>query len=64
MGQIEEWAGQRDGELCLTSVCWFVPVCSSPQWDHVEPEYREALLRNKDDGEFWYFRIDSSVYQF
>ncbi|XP_027766936.1 calpain-13 [Empidonax traillii] len=25
----------------------------SPQWDHVEPKYREALLRNKDDGEFW-----------
>ncbi|KFQ51170.1 Calpain-13, partial [Nestor notabilis] len=26
---------------------------NSPQWDHVEPKYREALLRNKDDGEFW-----------
>ncbi|XP_068009811.1 calpain-13 isoform X3 [Melanerpes formicivorus] len=26
---------------------------NSPQWDHVEPQYREALLRNKDDGEFW-----------
>ncbi|XP_066034231.1 calpain-13 [Chamaea fasciata] len=25
----------------------------SPQWDRVDPEYREALLRNKDDGEFW-----------
>ncbi|XP_015478651.1 calpain-13-like isoform X1 [Parus major] len=25
----------------------------SPQWDRVEPKYREALLRNKDDGEFW-----------
>ncbi|XP_074025117.1 calpain-13 [Numenius arquata] len=25
----------------------------SPQWDHVEPQYREAYLRNKDDGEFW-----------
>ncbi|XP_052662686.1 calpain-13-like isoform X2 [Harpia harpyja] len=25
----------------------------SPQWDHVEPKCREALLRNKDDGEFW-----------
>ncbi|XP_061846351.1 calpain-13 [Colius striatus] len=25
----------------------------SPQWDHVEPKYREELLRNKDDGEFW-----------
>ncbi|XP_030124796.4 calpain-13 isoform X3 [Taeniopygia guttata] len=25
----------------------------SPQWDHVEPKYREALLRDKDDGEFW-----------
>ncbi|KFO56700.1 Calpain-13, partial [Corvus brachyrhynchos] len=25
----------------------------SPQWNHVEPKYREALLRNKDDGEFW-----------
>ncbi|XP_053794449.1 calpain-13 [Vidua chalybeata] len=25
----------------------------SPQWDHVEPKYRESLLRNKDDGEFW-----------
>ncbi|XP_040468261.1 calpain-13-like [Falco naumanni] len=25
----------------------------SPQWDHVEPQCREALLRNKDDGEFW-----------
>ncbi|RLW06958.1 hypothetical protein DV515_00004129, partial [Chloebia gouldiae] len=24
----------------------------SPQWDHVEPKYRETLLRNKDDGEF------------
>ncbi|NXN15997.1 CAN13 protein, partial [Indicator maculatus] len=26
---------------------------NSPQWDHVEPQCREALLRNKDDGEFW-----------
>uniref|UniRef100_U3KA02 Calpain 13 n=1 Tax=Ficedula albicollis TaxID=59894 RepID=U3KA02_FICAL len=26
---------------------------NSRQWDHVEPKYREALLRNKDDGEFW-----------
>ncbi|OPJ72192.1 calpain-13 [Patagioenas fasciata monilis] len=26
---------------------------NSPQWDYVEPKYREALLRNKDDGEFW-----------
>ncbi|KAM9564855.1 calpain-13 isoform 3-T4 [Guaruba guarouba] len=26
---------------------------NSPQWDHVESKYREALLRNKDDGEFW-----------
>ncbi|XP_010157052.1 PREDICTED: calpain-13 [Eurypyga helias] len=26
---------------------------NSPQWDHVEPKCREALLRNKDDGEFW-----------
>ncbi|XP_061206521.1 calpain-13-like isoform X6 [Neopsephotus bourkii] len=26
---------------------------SSPQWDHVESKDREALLRNKDDGEFW-----------
>ncbi|XP_041281076.1 calpain-13-like [Onychostruthus taczanowskii] len=26
---------------------------NSPQWDRVEPKYREALLRNKDDGEFW-----------
>ncbi|KAM6082737.1 LOW QUALITY PROTEIN: calpain-13 [Chlamydotis macqueenii] len=26
---------------------------NSPQWDHVEPKDREALLRNKDDGEFW-----------
>ncbi|XP_074434314.1 calpain-13 [Larus michahellis] len=26
---------------------------NSPQWDHVEPQYREAYLRNKDDGEFW-----------
>ncbi|XP_032538542.1 calpain-13-like isoform X1 [Chiroxiphia lanceolata] len=25
----------------------------SPQWDYVEPKYREALLRDKDDGEFW-----------
>ncbi|XP_053916847.1 calpain-13 isoform X2 [Cuculus canorus] len=25
----------------------------SSQWDHVEPKYRETLLRNKDDGEFW-----------
>ncbi|XP_062345334.1 calpain-13 [Cinclus cinclus] len=25
----------------------------SRQWDRVEPQYREALLRNKDDGEFW-----------
>ncbi|XP_009698201.1 PREDICTED: calpain-13, partial [Cariama cristata] len=25
----------------------------SPQWDHVEPKCREALLRIKDDGEFW-----------
>ncbi|XP_071404164.1 calpain-13 [Pithys albifrons albifrons] len=25
----------------------------SPQWNDVEPKYREALLRNKDDGEFW-----------
>ncbi|XP_048155742.1 calpain-13 [Corvus hawaiiensis] len=25
----------------------------SPQWNCVEPKYREALLRNKDDGEFW-----------
>ncbi|NXU64442.1 CAN13 protein, partial [Horornis vulcanius] len=25
----------------------------SPQWDRVDPEYREALLRNKNDGEFW-----------
>ncbi|NXX11010.1 CAN13 protein, partial [Podargus strigoides] len=25
----------------------------SPQWDHVEPKFREALLRDKDDGEFW-----------
>ncbi|XP_035759556.1 calpain-13 [Egretta garzetta] len=25
----------------------------SPQWDHVEPKFREALLRNKNDGEFW-----------
>ncbi|XP_058275868.1 calpain-13 isoform X2 [Hirundo rustica] len=25
----------------------------SPQWIYVDPEYREALLRNKDDGEFW-----------
>ncbi|KAL2305889.1 hypothetical protein Nmel_003782 [Mimus melanotis] len=30
---------------------------NSPQWDRVEPKYREALLRNKDDGEFWYFPI-------
>ena len=51
------------GKLCLTSACWFVSFCSSPQWDHVEPKCREALLRNKDDGEFWYFPIDSSVYQ-
>ncbi|XP_061331182.1 calpain-13 isoform X1 [Pezoporus flaviventris] len=26
---------------------------NSPQWDHVESKDREALLRNKDDGEFW-----------
>ncbi|XP_032845258.2 calpain-13 isoform X2 [Tyto alba] len=26
---------------------------NSPQWDHVQPECREALLRNKNDGEFW-----------
>ncbi|XP_066403864.1 calpain-13-like [Molothrus aeneus] len=26
---------------------------NSPQWDRVEPKYREAFLRNKDDGEFW-----------
>ncbi|XP_050828369.1 calpain-13 [Serinus canaria] len=26
---------------------------NSPHWDRVEPDYREALLRNKDDGEFW-----------
>ncbi|NXT21107.1 CAN13 protein, partial [Syrrhaptes paradoxus] len=26
---------------------------NSSQWDHVEPKWREALLRNKDDGEFW-----------
>ncbi|NXL57595.1 CAN13 protein, partial [Chordeiles acutipennis] len=26
---------------------------NSPQWNHVEPKFREALLRNKDDGEFW-----------
>ncbi|XP_059696717.1 calpain-13 isoform X3 [Haemorhous mexicanus] len=26
---------------------------NSPHWDRVEPNYREALLRNKDDGEFW-----------
>ncbi|XP_025950530.1 calpain-13 isoform X3 [Dromaius novaehollandiae] len=25
----------------------------SPEWDHVEPKYREALCRDKDDGEFW-----------
>ncbi|XP_076190827.1 calpain-13 isoform X5 [Aptenodytes patagonicus] len=25
----------------------------SPQWDHVEPKFREALFRNKADGEFW-----------
>ncbi|XP_074945986.1 calpain-13 [Phalacrocorax aristotelis] len=25
----------------------------SPQWKYVEPKCREALLRNKDDGEFW-----------
>ncbi|NXY13854.1 CAN13 protein, partial [Atrichornis clamosus] len=25
----------------------------SPKWDHVESKYREALLRNKEDGEFW-----------
>lgn len=59
---VEERAGQRDGKPCLTSACCFVPVCSSPQWDYVEPKYREALLRNKDDGEFWYFPIDHFVY--
>ncbi|XP_074720969.1 calpain-13-like [Strix uralensis] len=33
---------------------WKGPWCDdSPQWDHVEPKCREALLRNKDDGEFW-----------
>lgn len=63
MGWLEEWAGQRGGKLCFTSACWFVPVCSSPQWDHVEPKFREALFRNKADGEFWYFPIDPSVYQ-
>ncbi|XP_030355431.1 calpain-13-like [Strigops habroptila] len=26
---------------------------NSPQWDHVEPKYRETLLRKKEDGEFW-----------
>ncbi|XP_056344106.1 calpain-13 isoform X2 [Oenanthe melanoleuca] len=26
---------------------------NSRQWDRVEPKYRDALLRNKDDGEFW-----------
>ncbi|NXX63583.1 CAN13 protein, partial [Scopus umbretta] len=26
---------------------------NSPEWDHVERRFREALLRNKDDGEFW-----------
>ncbi|KFW87666.1 Calpain-13, partial [Phalacrocorax carbo] len=25
----------------------------SPQWKYVDPKCREALLRNKDDGEFW-----------
>lgn len=50
----EEAKGEK---LCLTS-CWFVLLCSSPEWDSVEPKYREALLRNKDDGEFWYFPID------
>nr|XP_009684435.1 PREDICTED: calpain-13 isoform X1 [Struthio camelus australis] len=25
----------------------------SPEWDHVEPKYKEVLYREKNDGEFW-----------
>ncbi|NXE92210.1 CAN8 protein, partial [Menura novaehollandiae] len=25
----------------------------SPEWNYVEPKYRENLLRKKEDGEFW-----------
>lgn len=58
LGRGIDW---KDGNLYLSQL--FVPVCSSPEWDYVEPEIKEELYRKKNDGEFWYFPTDPFVYQ-
>lgn len=44
------WAGWGAGS-CLPTP--HTPLSSCPRWDALPPEWREALLVKKEDGEFW-----------
>lgn len=38
-------------ECVFWSVC--LVVCSSPEWDEIDPSEREDLHLKMEDGEFW-----------